>query len=389
MTERFRPNWLEIDLDAVEHNAAHLVARFAPSSLCAVVKADGYGHGAVEVARAALAGGATSLAVALVEEGVALREAGIAAPVLLLSEASPEGLVEAARRGLTPTIYTLGGADVLANVAGELGHRIGVQVKLDTGMHRVGASRPLLDYVLEAVAEAPGLALEGLWSHLAVADEPEDPFTAHQLARLLEAAGLLGSESSARPVLHLANSAGALAHPRTRLDLVRCGLALYGYAPSEAVAAAAAAERGPAELRPVLSWRTKVHLVRPLVAGERVSYGLARPLERDSDVAVVPAGYHDGVPRQLFQGGGEVLIGGRRRPIAGQVTMDQILVDCGPDSGVRPGDDVVLLGSQGDEEVSADEWARRLGTISWEVLCGIGPRVPRRPVGRLAEIAAP
>lgn len=382
MPERYRPNWLDIDLDALTSNAALLAGIASPAALCAVVKADGYGHGAADAARAALAGGASGLAVALVEEGVALREAGVEAPVLLLSEPSSEGLAEAVRRGLTPTLYTPGGVEVVARLAAAQGRRIGVQVKLDTGMHRVGASPEQLGEVLERVSAAGGILVEALWSHLAVADDPDDPFTAVQLERLLDAyRRFFPGPAARRPALHLANSAGALAHPATRLDMVRCGISLYGYDPSRAAGAARAV---PERLAPVLSWKARVHLVRSLQAGEAMSYGLLRPLAGDSDVAVVPAGYHDGVPRRLFHAGGEVLIGGRRRPIAGQVTMDQVLVDCGPGSGVRPGDEVVLLGSQGDETVTADEWAERLGTISYEVLCGIGPRVPRRAVSRSA-----
>ncbi len=398
VSERYRPNWLEVDLSAIEHNARVLARLVSPAALCAVVKADAYGHGAAEVAPAALAGGAGWLAVALVEEGLTLRRAGVSGRVLVLSEPSPDGLEAALRAGLTPTLYTPGGIAAAACLAVTLGDCLAaadgspvagssdagspapvsatpppppvpvpVQVKVDTGMHRVGADAAELPALAGALAAAPALRTEALWSHLALAEDTASPVTDAQLVALLAARRCLAASGVAVPLVHLANSAGAIAHPETRLDLVRCGIAVYGYSPI--------ASSG-IDLRPALSWKARVHLVRRLAAGERVSYGLARPLEADSQVAVVPAGYHDGVPRRLFDGGGEVLIRGRRRPIAGTVTMDQIIVDCGPEGDVQAGDEVVLIGYQGEEAISAEEWARRLGTISWEVLCGIGPRVP-------------
>ncbi len=365
MGERFRPNWLEVDLGAIAHNAGVLARLVAPAALCAVVKADAYGHGAAEVAPAAQAGGASWLAVALVEEGLTLRRSGVNGRVLLLSEPSVDGLEAAVEAGLTPTLYTAGGIAATARAAST---RVRVQVKVDTGMHRVGADLAELPALARELRAAAHLEVEALWSHLACAEDTSSEVTGHQLERLLAARCELVSAGVVPAMLHLANSAAAISRPRTRLDLVRCGISLYGYSPVPAC---------PVALRPALAWKARVHLVRRLPAGERVSYGLVRPLERDSVVAVVPAGYHDGVPRRLFEGGGEVLIRGRRRPIAGIVTMDQMIVDCGPESDVQAGDEVVLLGSQGSETIGADEWAQRMGTISWEVLCGIGPRVPR------------
>jgi alanine racemase len=175
------------------------------------------------------------------------------------------------------------------------------------------------------------------------------------------------------PLVHAANSAGALAHPASRLDLVRCGIALYGVAPSPALAALDPV----AALQPALSLRARVSFVKRVGPGQAVSYGLRRPLQRESTIATVPVGYADGVPWRLGVTGGEVLLGGRRRPLAGSVTMDQILVDCGDDGSILPGDEVVLLGRQGQEHISAWEWAERTGTIAYEILCGIGPRVPK------------
>ncbi len=383
MAERWRPAWAEIDLDAVRHNAGVLRTLIEPTALCAVVKADGYGHGDLPVARAALEGGATWLAVALVEEGVALREAGIEAPVLLLSEPPVEGMAEAVARRLVPTVYTPGGIASLGRVVAAGGSPpVAVHLKVDTGMHRVGADPDEAGGLADAIAADPGLVLGAVWTHLAVADgegHDDRAFTALQLERFEAILAALAAAGHRPPMVHVANSAGTIGSAAARYDLVRCGLAVYGLTPTPALATALADATGGLGLRPVLSLHSRVTYVRDLAAGERVSYGRRRPLPVDSTVAVVPIGYADGVPRRLFDQGGEVLIGGVRRPLAGVVTMDQIVVDCGPagSSPVAVGDDVVLIGRQGTEVVTAGEWADLLGTISYEVLCDIGPRVPR------------
>jgi alanine racemase len=380
---RWRPAWADIDLDAARHNAGVLRRLAGPAQLCAVVKADGYGHGAAPMARAALEGGATWLAVALVEEGVTLREAGIEAPILLLSEPPAEAMDEAVARGLVPTVYTGEGVEAAGRAAAQHGPGpLGVHLKVDTGMHRVGADAADAVALADAIAAHPHLELGAVWTHLAVADgaEPVDRhFTDLQLDRFDVTLAALAAAGHRPPMTHVANSAGAIGTPASRRDLVRCGIALYGVAPSPSVAADLVAS-GAGDLRPVLSLRTQVTYVRDLDEGERPSYGRRRALPRRSTVATAPIGYADGVPRRLFDQGGEVLIGGIRRPLAGVVTMDQIVIDCGAvgDAPVAVGDEVVLLGRQGGEEITATEWADLLGTISYEVLCGIGPRVPRR-----------
>ncbi len=216
------------------------------------------------------------------------------------------------------------------------------------------------------------------------ADPVDREFTRTQLERFDTVLATLGSAGHHPSLVHAANSAGTIATPGARRDLVRCGIAVYGVAPTPALAEQLAAATGGVRLRPVLSLRTRVTFVRDVDAGERPSYGRRRPLDERSTVATAPIGYADGVPRRLFDQGGDVLIRGARRPLAGVVTMDQIMVDCGPagSCGVEVGDEVVLIGKQGDEEITADEWAGLLGTISYEVLCGIGPRVPRVIVDR-------
>jgi alanine racemase len=377
---RSRPAWAEIDLAAITHNARVLSRLVRPAQLCAVVKAHAYGHGAPAVARAALAGGAVGLAVALVDEGVELRQQGVHGPVLLLSECEAEAVDTAMAFGLTPTVYTSEGIAQFAQAARMLGQRTSVHIKVDTGMHRVGAAPGDVPALLQAIQDDPLLRFEGLWTHFPVADgeSAEDrAFTVRQLETFDGVVADLARRNVHPDVLHAANTAGAIAFPLARYGMVRCGIGLYGYLPGPAVAATFATATGGEHLRPALSLRARVVAVRTLAEGERPSYGRLRALPQRSVVATVPIGYADGVPRALFSEGATVLINGRRRPLAGMVTMDQIMVDCEDDTSVKPGDEVVLLGRQGAEEITADEWAELLGTISYEVLCGIGPRVPR------------
>jgi alanine racemase len=376
---RLRPTWAEIDVGAIRDNAAVLAEIVAPARLCAVVKAGGYGHGALTAARAALAGGARWLAVALVEEGLELRQAGITAPVLLLSEPPPAAMGTVVAAGLTPTLYSQVGLRAALSAASERGaaEPVAVHVKVDTGMHRVGASVADAVELATAIAGRPELDLEGVWTHFAVADEPADPFTETQLERFDDSLGRLRAAGCHPSLVHAANSAGALWHPSGRYDLVRCGIALYGLSPS----AAGGSWPGVSRLRPALSLKARVSYVKEVAAGEAMSYGLRYRLERTSVVATVPVGYADGVPRRLSVVGGQVLIGGRRCPVAGTVTMDQLLVDCGRDANVAIGDEVVLIGRQADEEITAWEWAERTDTIAYEIVCGVGARVPRVEVG--------
>jgi alanine racemase len=381
--EQFRAAWAEVDLEAIGDNVRLLAERAQPAALCAVVKADGYGHGAAPIARAALAAGATWLGVALVEEGVTLRDAGIAAPVLVLSEPAPHAAATVVARRLTPVVYTMGGIEALAKAVAEGGtsERLAVHLKVDTGMHRVGCAPDDALGLVDAIDGHPELWMQGLCTHLAVADEPEHPYTTEQLARFDELLGVLDRRGTRPPVVHAANSASLFGHAGARYDLVRCGIALYGVPPSPALTGGSSLY--PA-LRPALSLRARVAHVKQLAAGARLSYGLRYELARDARVATVPVGYADGVPRNLGLMGGEVLIRGRRFPIAGTVTMDQLMVDVG-DAPIEVGDEVVLLGhDHGDDEgdeITAGEWAQRVGTIAYEILTGIGPRLPRRYVG--------
>lgn len=363
--------WAEVDLDAIAHNVAQLRRVAAPAEVCAVVKADGYGHGAAPVARAALAAGATWLAVAQVPEAAPLRDLGIEAPILLLSQPRPDELDDALELDLDVTVYSPDLLRTLADAARARGVAARVHLKVDTGMRRVGVEPGDALAVAEAIRDERWLTLASVWTHCAVADEPDDPFTAEQLARYDGVLADLAAAGIDVPMRHAANSAAALAHPAARYDLVRCGISLYGIPPSPALA-------DRADLRQAVRLATEVSFVKQVAAGERISYGLRHRFERDTVVATLPIGYADGVFRRLGLLHQDVLIGGRRHPMVGVVTMDQLMVDVGPDADVAVGDEAVLLGRQGDERITPDEWAARLDTISYEVVCAIGARVERR-----------
>ncbi len=371
-----RPAWAEVSASALRANVLALGHVLGATSLCAVVKANGYGHGAAFAARTALEAGAQSLAVATVDEGVELREAGVTAPILLLVEVPAPSLPDAFASSLTLTVGSLAGARDVLDAAQGRGGVQDVHVKVDTGMYRMGVAPQDTPSVLDVLAVSEHVRVEGIYTHFAVADESSGEsraFTRRQIERFDQVLATMAPERRPR-VVHLANSAGVLGYPDARRDLARVGLAMYGYLPAAWLAGALEEQR--ATLSPVMTLRARVVATRRVAAGERPSYGRYRALEKESTVVTVPFGYADGFPRRLFDAGAEVLIRGRRYPLAGMVTMDQLLVDVGDDP-VGIGDDVVLLGAQGDERISADEWADRAGTISWEILCGVGARVPR------------
>ncbi len=367
-----RPVWGEVDLGAVRANVKALLNRIAPAQLLAVVKADGYGHGSVMVARAVIDAGATWLGVALVEEGVTLRNAGITAPILMLSEPPLVAAATVVEYRLTSVVYTRAGIEALsaAVTKADSATPLAVHLKIDTGMHRVGCSPAEANALLDLIAELPGVELGGLCTHLANADYPDDPYTDKQVAVFTE---ILEHLDHRPDLVHIANSAGVIAHPTTHFDLVRVGIAIYGVPPGEEVDLVA-------DLTPALSLHAKVAYIQHLPSGAKISYGSRYELAKPSTIVTVPIGYADGVPRNLGLTGGQVLIHGRRYPIAGTVTMDQCMIDVGDDE-IAIGDEVVLLGRQGHEEITVGEWATRLNTIPWEIITGIGPRVPRQYLG--------
>jgi alanine racemase len=382
---RHRPTHAEIDVGAIERNARLLLeAAGEGAELCAVVKADGYGHGIGAAACAALAGGATWLAVALIEEGVALREAGIDAPILLLSEPPPASASALVAHGLTPTVYRPEMLDALEDTATRRGQPVRVHVKLDTGMARVGVAHEDWDTFLARLAASDMLDVEGCQTHLARADEPDQPTTTEQLVRFAAALDALRSHGIAPRLVHVANSAATLVHTDAwravlrdgapdAVPLVRAGIGLYGLDPGPQVRADVHG------LEPSLRLVTAVSHVRHVTAGTPASYGHRWSAPADGWLATIPIGYADGVPRVLT-GKAAVLHDGIRRPMAGTVTMDQILVWCGDDVPTV-GDEVVLIGAQegtrGRDRISMAEWAELSGTITYEIATGISARVPR------------
>ena len=311
------------------------------------------------------------LGVALVEEGGRLRQAGISAPILVLSEPPLDEMDVVVAHGLTPTIYTRPGCVPRSEAASDADSVLGVHLKVDTGMHRVGAAprkrrRSPGASPSRRTWASPACSRTSQWPTIRPTTSPPS-----RTAASPRCSRRSRRRASTARCVHAANSAAAILHPDTRHDLVRCGIALYGLSPSPQVG-------NPLGLRPALSLRARVSYVKRVVAGEPLSYGLRYRLEAESQIVTVPLGYADGVRRSLAAQGGEVLIRGRRRPIAGTVTMDQILVDCGPEGDVEVDDEVVLLGAQGDDEISAEEWAERLGSITYEIVCGFGARLPRK-----------
>lgn len=363
-----RPTSCEIDLRVISHNVGVLRALVGPTPFCAVVKANAYGHGALPVARAALDAGAAWLAVALVEEGIELRSAGIEAPILLLSEPPPDGMDAVVEHTLVPSLYTVAGTDAMGVAAAGRGP-VAVQLVADTGMRRVGAEPEDIPKLVEMISSSRDLQLDGVWTHCPVADEPDNPFTDEQLARFDR---LIGGLPAGTPH-HEANSAAAITRPERSAAMVRSGIAMYGIDPGPALA-------GRAQLQPALRLTSAVSFVKRIAAGEGVGYGLRWTAPESTTIATVPIGYADGVRRDLGLRGGTVLIGGSPHRIVGVVTMDQLMVDVG-EAVVDVGDEVVLIGTQGDESITAAGVASILDTIPYEVVCAIGSRVPRSYVG--------
>ncbi|WP_233506946.1 alanine racemase [Jiangella anatolica] len=369
---------VRVDLAAIRDNVAELAVRAAPAQVMTVVKGDAYGHGLVPVARAARAGGASWLGTATMAEALALRAAGVGGRLLAWLNAPGERWADALASDVDVSASAPWAVAEIAAAARETGRTARLHLKADTGMGRAGA--PLADWptlVDDALkAQAEGLVeVVGVWSHLARADEPGEPANAHQLAAFRAAVDLAEARGVRPEVRHLANSAATLTMRDAHFDLVRPGLATYGLSPVPDQA-------GPADvgLRPAMSVRARLALVKRVPAGQGVSYGHAYVTDRETTLGLVPLGYADGVPRHASGGaagpGAPVLIGGVTRRIAGRVCMDQFVVDL-RDDDVRAGDEVVLFGDAAAGEPTAQDWADAAGTISWEIVTRFAPRLPR------------
>jgi alanine racemase len=361
-----------IDFDAVRANCARLAAELNDGAeLCAVVKADGYGHGADGCAAAAVDGGATRLAVATASEAEQIGRRFQHMPLLTMGALTVEEVDSVISAGSELAVWRDDFRRVIADRARAHGHRARVHVKYDSGMGRLGNPDPAEVLELaQACAEDPNLVLAGIWTHFATADELDSSYFDEQRDRFDEVVAAVKAEHPG-VIAHAANSAAVLRDKRSHYDMVRCGVAIYGLDPFQ---------RDPAEqgLRPALSLRSHVADVKRFPAGASAGYGRKWGAEVDTWVGVIPLGYGDGVRRALTNNA-EVLVRGRRHPLVGTVSMDNITIDLGPETEVEPGDEAVLIGSQGEMTILAEEVAGRLETINYEVTCGISARVPRRP----------
>lgn len=368
--KRYRPTCAQIDLGAIRRNARRLsaLAREKGVELIAVVKADGYGHGAFRVAGAALEGGASSLAVALPEEGIALRQAGINSPILVMGAFIPGTADVYARYDLSVTVTDSLQAKALVGEAKGLGARFGVHLKIDTGMGRLGVLPSHAQELATEVHEADSLKIEGVYSHLATGDEPDLTYAHGQLRTFEEVLLGLYNMGVHPPQRHILNTGGLLQHAPGSTNMARVGLALYGLSPSKHL-------RDVLSMEPAMTFRTRVNGVKQVPRGTYVSYGRRFRTSASTNLATIPVGYADGMSR-LLSGRVSVLIRGERYPVVGSICMDQAVVDIG-DAPVAPGDDVVLFGREGDQCILPDEWADALGTINYEIVCMVSARVPR------------
>lgn len=366
---RTLPAWVEVDLDALAANIAAVQRQVGDGvRVLLIVKADAYGHGSVEVAREAVRGGVHMLGVATVDEGKELRGAGIDAAVLVLSPTLPDEIPEILEYDLRTTIPDLDFARALSAHAVRCGKLVPVHLEIDTGMGRSGLNEDTAVEIVRQVAHLPGLLVEGIYTHFPVSDTDLE-FTAGQVQRFHRVVEALRSGGTRIDLVHASNSAGILQVPGAHFDMVRPGGLLYGCMPDPSL-------RAPAALRRVMSFHARLVQVRQVAAGSSVSYGRDHVCRRDTLLGVVPVGYGHGLSR-AYSGRGEVLFRGRRVPILGRVTMDMTMVDLTDHAAPRVGEEVVLFGRQGDEEITVDEVAARTGVIGYEVLCGISKRVVR------------
>ncbi len=365
--------WVEIDLGALSHNVHQLRGLLSPrTELMAVVKADAYGHGSVTVAQTVLQSGASWLGVATVPEAIQLREAGIKAPILILGATHTLEQIHAiAHWKLQPTLCNPKQALIFSETleAIKFTDSIPVHIKLDTGMSRLGTNWQQAGEFVQLVQRLPHLEIKSIYSHLATADSLDPQVMIQQHQRFEEAIAQIKALGIEPPCLHLANSAATLCDPALHYDMVRVGLAIYGLSPAVHL-------RSRLDLKPVLQLKARVTHIKTIAAGTGVSYGHQFIAPQEMRLAVVGIGYADGVPRNL-SGKMQVLIQGRRVPQIGAITMDQLMLDVSSIPNIQEGEIVTLLGQEGKEEISADDWAEQLNTISWEILCGFKHRLPR------------
>ncbi|MFP5245639.1 MAG: alanine racemase [Thermoanaerobaculia bacterium] len=365
-----RPTYAEINLGAYDRNLDALRAKVpAGTKIIALLKANGYGHGAVELARRCTPDRVAMIGVALVEEGVELRKAGITTPVLVLGPLTLEQVRVALEHDLTMGVPGPEELEILAEVAKD--RDLSVHLKIDSGLGRMGCVETELPRVVELLQSAPRLRVEALYTHLANAGDPNDPFTDEQIARFHTLVETLREAGVDAPLHHVGNSAAAMRGIASG-DFVRIGIAMYGAAPLDTEAT---------RLEPVMTWKSEIARLKEVPPGYGIGYGITFRTKRASRIATLPVGYADGYSRR-FSNRGEVLVRGRRAPVVGRVSMDLTTVDVTDIEDAQAGDEVVLLGRQGDDELSVEELAAKLDTISYEVFCNVSARVPRVYVER-------
>jgi alanine racemase len=358
--------WIEIDLDAIRQNVARL-RQIAGVPVMAVVKANGYGHGIVETARAGLEGGAAWCGVARIEEALQLRQAGIQAPVLVTGYTSPLRVPEAVSEQIVLTVYNHELADPYSSIAEKMHSRLKVHAKVDTSMGRLGIFPEDGIHFLSWLSEQRGLEVEGVFTHFASADEPEKSDTQAAVARFRRLLDELEMAGLRPPLVHAANSAATLYYPQARFNLVRCGIAMYGLHPSGDALL-------PEGFKPALSWKTRLASIKILPAGHGVGYNARYVTTKEESIGTIAVGYADGFRRRL---GNFALLGGKRVPVLGGVCMDQCMLGLDPTMQVKVGDEVVLIGKQAETYLTAEEVAAVWGTVNYEVVCGLAARVPR------------
>ncbi len=367
-----RPTRIVVDLDALTHNLRNIRAHVGVPVM-GIVKANAYGHGLVRVARHLEAQGVDQLGVAFVEEGIALRKAGIALPILVLGGIFGPQVAQFLQHGLEITVSSLDKLRQVEAAAEALGRKAVIHLKIDTGMERIGVHSYSSKAFIEAAVASKWCVLKGIYSHLACADDPASPMTLQQLERFLDACAQFERIGAPMPIRHLANSGGVLHFPQTHLDLVRPGIVLYGVLPDPA-------SRPTIDVRPALSLVSQVVYFKVVRAGSTVSYGATWTAPRDTRIVTIPIGYGDGFPRSLSSLG-QALLRGHRLPIVGRICMDQFMLDLGPEGSAYNEDEVVLIGTEGNEAIHAEDVARLAGTIPYEILTGLNERIPREYTG--------
>jgi alanine racemase len=359
-------SWVEIDLSAIQNNI-RLIAQRTGAQVMAVIKANAYGHGAMPVARAALEAGATWFGVSSLDEALELRQGGLTSPILALGYTPLGRLAEAIADRISITVWTPEQVESASSLAGNLGKMAGVHLKVDTGMSRLGVQPEEALHLGHQLAEAQNILFEGIFTHYARSDEADRTTTDLQEARFREVLAGFESDGIRPPLVHAANSAASISRPEACFDLVRAGIAIYGLHPSKEC-------RLPSGFRPALTWKGVLSQVKVLPPGRGVSYGHIYTTRDEERIGTLPVGYADGFRRIE---GNQVLVRGKRVPVVGRVCMDQSMLLLDALAQARSGDEVVLIGSQGGERITAEEVAGRWNTVNYEVVCGIGARVPR------------